>query len=187
MDINFKLLYSLILFGTFTCVLLGLIFFGFIVFNIRSPFFQFISFGIVGSVSFSLFQLNRFREAMAINTLLFIILFLASGSEYFLTHILYFVAVIFSVYIYSIWIFQKLQSQKYLRPLILSSLFSIIFVIVTLILTFIFYSETTKILPFSNMPIGFLIGFGLGIGFEVSEYLGFNNRKITLGRNKPKK
>ena len=177
MDINFKSMFSLILFGSVSCVILGLVFFGLNVFNFQSPFFQFFSYGIVGSVSFSLFQSHRIRDSIFINILLFIILYFASGRQYLLTHLLYFVGVVFSVYVYSTWIYKKLLSLKYVRPLILAGIFSIFFVVITLILTFIYYSDTMKILPFKNMPIGFLIGFGLGIGFEVSEYVSFKRNR----------
>jgi hypothetical protein len=42
---------------------------------------------------------------------------------------------------------------------------------VTLILTFVYQAGQGKLLPFKNMPVGFLIGLGLGIGIELSEYL----------------
>lgn len=171
MEIHFKSVISSILFGTVACVLLGFMFFGLNVFNPRSPLFQFLSFGIVGSVSFALFRANRLRDAIFANVLFFLILFIASGNRFFLTHLFYFAVVVFSVFAYSEWVYPKLQSLKLVRPLTLAGFFAICFLLVTLILTVLYHAKAMHVLPFRNMPIGFLIGLGLGIGFEISEYV----------------
>ncbi|NOX87822.1 MAG: hypothetical protein GXO77_02270 [Calditrichaeota bacterium] len=64
--------------------------------------------------------------------------------------------------------------MKYVRPLILAGIFSIFFVAGALILTVVYYSGTAKILSFRNMPVGFLIGLGLGMGFELSELVNWD-------------
>ncbi|OPX35130.1 hypothetical protein B1H10_01940 [candidate division KSB1 bacterium 4484_188] len=62
-------------------------------FNLRSPLFQFLSFGVVGSVSFALFRANRLRDVIFANVLFFLILFIASGNRFFLTRLFYFAVV----------------------------------------------------------------------------------------------
>lgn len=171
MKINFKTLFSFILFGTAASILSGFVFFGTNVFNLRSPLFQFLSFGVVGSVSFALFRANRLRDVIFANVLFFLTLFIASGNRFFLTRLFYFAVVVFSVFAYSEWVYPKLQSLKLVRPLILAGFFAICFLLVTLILTVLYHTKAMHVLPFRNMPIGFLIGLGLGIGFEISEYV----------------
>jgi len=161
----------LMVFGVITCIIFGVIFFGVNVFNLKSPLFQFVSFGIIGSVSFALFQFDRYRDAAFVSILLFLIIFLVTGGRFLFTHFLYFLGVVISILLFSTLIYQKLEHLKYIRPLVLSGIFSISFVVITLILALIYYPGIDKINLFRNMPVGFLIGLGLGVGFELSEII----------------
>jgi hypothetical protein len=157
--------------GSITCLLMGIIFFGFEIFEIRSTLFQFVVYGIIGSISFILFHLKRYRDAIFILVLLYLFEIIGLGFKYPLTHTLGYLSVIISMYIYSKYFFTQTQTIKYSRPLILASIFAILFVIVVLVLTFYYQAGQGKFLPFKNMPVGFLIGLGLGLGIELSEYL----------------
>jgi len=174
MNNQLKKMISFMVFGSIASVLTGFIFFGRAVFFLKSPYFQFVSYGVVGSVSFALFNFKRYRDSVFVSILLFLIFYFSSHSHHFITHFFYFLGAVFSVFIFSNWIYEKLKRMKYVRPLILAGIFSIFFVAGALILTVVYYSGTAKILSFRNMPVGFLIGLGLGMGFELSELVNWD-------------
>ncbi|MEJ2053243.1 MAG: hypothetical protein P8X42_04920 [Calditrichaceae bacterium] len=157
--------------GAAICIILGLIFFGQNIFNTRSLLFGIITGGITGAAAFALFNAKRNRDAVFISILLFIITYFISGKGYFITQLLYLAGIVVSVFVYSKWTFGKLKSAKYARPLILAGFISVAFIAAYLLLVLIYYSDTIILRPFTNMPIGFLIGLGLGIGFEIAEIL----------------
>jgi len=159
--------------GTITSTLTGLVFFGFEIFQLKSTFFQFIIVGLICSLSFILFKLKRYRDSVFILIIIFLFEYMWVGSKYPITHFIYFLSVIICAFIYSKYFYIQSQQVKLSRPLILSSLMALIFVIDYYILLLIYEAGPGKLLPFKNMPIGFLTGLGVGIGIEVSEYLIF--------------
>ena len=171
---NRKTLYSVLIFtvtGTVTCILTGITFFGLEVFETKSPFFQFLVYGIIGSISFIFFKLKRYRDALFILILLFLFDILWIGSKFPITHLIYYLSVISGLFIFSKYFFIQTVTIKYARPLILASILALLFVVGFFTLKLIYASGQGKLLPFKNMPVGFLIGLGLGIGVELSEYL----------------
>jgi hypothetical protein len=182
--VNRKLLLTvlvIVISGSVSCILLGILFFGFEVFNSKSPFFQFVAYGIIGSVSFILFNLKRYRDATFVLVLLYLFNILLFSTKYLLTGLLYFLAVIAGSYIYSAYFFNQVKNIKTSRPLILAGIYAILFLIVTLLLVFIYEPTAGKLFAIKNMPIGFLIGLGLGLGIELSDYI------ISQIRNDKKK
>ncbi|GEM_PF-1308305 len=166
----FLSIFSFILFGTACSILIGLLIFGTDIFNVRSPFFQFITFGMIGSVSFALFRFRRFRDSAYMNLLLFFLFYLAWGRHHVLTLVFYFSAMIFSAYVYAIWLYARVVF-KLARPFILGVLLSSVFLVVTIILMLIYYSGRIPFFPFKNIPLGFLMGFGMAVGFEIAEWV----------------
>jgi hypothetical protein len=172
--VNRKILLTvlvIVISGSVSCILLGILFFGFDVFNSKSPFFQFVAYGIIGSVSFILFNWKKYRDAIFVLVLLYLFNILLFGTKYLLTGLLYFLAVIAGSYIYSAYFFNQAKNIKTSRPLILAGIYAILFLIVTLLLVFIYEPTAGKLFAIKNMPIGFLIGLGLGIGIELSDYI----------------
>lgn len=157
--------------STILSTLIGLFFFGTEVFQSKSPFFQFIVVGFECSLSFVLFELNRYREAIFILIIVFLFDYMWFGSKYPVTHFIYFLSVVVCAFLYIKFFYRQAKMLKLYRPLVLSSLLGIMFVIDYYILLVIYGSGPGKLLPFKNMPIGFLIGLGVGIGIETSEYL----------------
>lgn len=171
MKSNFRLLALLIVFGTFFSLFAGIIFFGKSIFYPNSPLFQFISYGVAGSVTFALLQSKRYIETVIINILLFFAIFWLIGGKFFVTHLLYYLSVVIAMFVYSTIMFMKFSKVKAIRPVIGGILLSMLFLFDTLILASIYSAGITQVSPFINMPVGFLIGFGLGIGFEIAQYL----------------
>lgn len=124
-SMNRKLLLKvliIVLSGSVSYILLGIIFFGFEIFNSKSPFFQFVVFGIIGSVSFMLFNWKRYRDSIFILVLPYLFNTLLFGTKYLLTGLLYFLAVITGSYLYSTYFFNQAKNIKTSRPLILAGI-----------------------------------------------------------------
>lgn len=174
MKLNQKNLKTILIFavtGIVCCTVLGFIFFGSDVFNTRSPMFQFPVYGFVGSVAFILFKLKSYRDALFILVLVFLLEYLLTGSRYLLTHLIYFSSVVLGVYLFLRYFYNRIRRIKYAGPLILAGIFGLLFVADMLLLSIIYSHGEVKFLPLKTMPIGFLIGLGVGIGIELSEYI----------------
>ena len=166
-------------FGSICCMALGALFFGLQVFNKEFPFFQIVSLGLVGSVAFSLFYFKRYRDATYVLIMLFIANIIAvnlTKVSFMIIHFLYFSSVIIAVFLFSKYFFFQIANMKISRPLVLASILALFFVMATGVQWSIFAKDGMPFYPLANLPIGFLIGLGMGIGFEISEYL--YSRKI---------
>ncbi len=166
-----KRVYRIVL-GFIGSTLAGGFFFGNRVFVISSPFFQFLTGGLLAAVFFALLRSNKKKDAVFAGLLIFVLSFFISGSNYFLSHLLYFLGIGAAVFIYAEWLFEKFNQKKVVRSLGLVVLFTVIFIMVNLILTFIYYSADKPVLPFRTAPVGAIMGIGLAIGFETAEWLG---------------
>lgn len=166
-------------FGTLCCMALGTLFFGLQIFNKELPFFQIAAFGLVGSVAFSLFYFRKYRDAIYVLIMLFIaniIIGNLTRISFLVIHLLYFSSVIIAVFLFSKYFFIQIVNMKISRPLVLASILALFFVVATGLQWVIFAKHGTPFYPLGNLPIGFLIGLGMGVGFEISEYL--YSRKI---------
>ena len=171
MKINFRTFTSILLFGTLFPIIIGVAFYGMRIFNIDNALFQFVSFGFIGSLIFSILKTQKYFNSLIALLLLFVGLYFLTGAHFFLSHIFYDAALTISVFIYALLIFDHLETARYLRPLILATILSIFFVSNTFILSAIFTEAITSALIFKNMLIGLLIGAGIGIGIEVGYLL----------------
>ena len=157
--------------GIICCLMLGFIFFGFRVFTIGHAPFQFTAYGLVGSISFSLFAFRRYRDALFVLLLLFALNIALVGTAYLFTHLLSFGSVVAVTYIFSRYYFFELGNLKLARPLILAGLLSILYLLITAFLGMFYETDIVRVAVFGNMPYGFLVGLGLGLGFELAEFL----------------
>jgi len=180
MKFNLKLTILFIVFGTLICIAAGLIVFGKLIFSPKSPLFQFISYGVAGSVTFALLQSKRYYETLIINILLFFATYWLTGAQFFITHLLYYLSIVIAMYVYSKFVFIKFSQIKAIKPIIAGILLSILFLLITLILAFVYSVEAGQYSPFINMPVGFLIGFGLATGFEIAEYINAKRQLSTV-------
>jgi len=161
-----------IVFGTICCTAVGASFFGSKIFNIGLPFFQFISFGLVGSVAFPLFYFKRYRDAIYVLIMLFIINIIIANLtkvSFLIIHLLYFSSVIAAIFLFSKYFFNQIANLKISRPLVLAAILALFFVLATALQWVVFARDDTPFYILGNLPIGFLVGLGLGIGFEISE------------------
>ena len=167
-----KTIFVTVIFGTAFCTFIGLLFFGLDVFNTKHVAFQFLAYGIAGSISFAMFRQKRFRDLIFLLLLLFLLnLVIVDISEpsFVITHLIFFAAVVFGIYLFAKYFYSKLENLRIARLLILASILSVMFVAATTLLWFIFSAGESQTSFLRNLPLGFLIGLGLGVGFEVAE------------------
>lgn len=157
--------------GTTASIMAGLIFFGLDIFNTQSPLFQILVYGLVGSISFILFYLKRYRDSIFILLIIFLLDMFIFNFQNPLNRILYFLSAVTGAFLYARYLFSGAGHMKIARPLLLAGIYAILSVFVVLILSLVHHTGQERVFPFINMPIGFLIGLGLGAGFELAEYL----------------
>ena len=160
-----------ILSGTAACMLAGLIFFGMDIFDDKSPLFQIIVFGLVGSTSFILVTMKRYRDALFVLLIIFLLDMFIFGFKYPLNRTLYFLSAVGGAFLYERYFFHRTENIKIARPLIFAGIYAILSVLLVLILSLVHPTAQRNIYPFINVPIGFLIGLGLGAGFELADQI----------------
>lgn len=176
---HIKYIALIIGFGTICSLIIGLLFFGLKIFDTKHPLFEFFTFGIIGSVAFSLFNTKRFRDAIFALIFLFffnVIIVGMSKASILITYLLYFSGVILSTYLFIKYFYNQLANIKIARPMVLAGILAILFVVVTITQWILFASGEKQFYVLSNLPLGFLLGLSLGIGFELSDYL--SSKKI---------
>jgi hypothetical protein len=181
MKINFRTITSVLLFGTLISIITGVAFYGMKIFDIESPLFQFVSYGFIASLTFALFKAQKYILSILVNIALFVGLFYLTGHFHLISHLFYYFAVLVSVFIYSILIFDHLKTAKYIRPVILAAMFSIFFVSDTFLLSVIYSQTINSSLVFKNMLVGLLIGLSVGVGIEVGYLL--VNKEVEESNN----
>jgi hypothetical protein len=175
--IGFIIIRSLV--ATICCVVIGLVFYRQQVWNIYYPAFRFVTYGVVGSLFFcSLLELGL-RNAIAILVLLFFIEaeFILGSFEYgrLLNDIIYFTIAPLAVLVFYKVFHSKVQATTFFDPLILGGLFAGASTLARFVLdihrqTQVQYWAILR--PWQLVPdlaMSFLIGFGLGLGFFLTE------------------
>jgi hypothetical protein len=175
--IGFIIIRSLV--ATICCVVIGLVFYRQQVWNIYYPAFRFVTYGVVGSLFFcSLLELGL-RNAIAILVLLFFIEaeFILGSFEYgrLLNDIIYFAIAPLAILVFYKVFHSKVQETTFFDPFILGALFAGASTLARFVLdihrqTQVQYWAILR--PWQMVPdlaMSFLIGFGLGLGFFLTE------------------
>jgi hypothetical protein len=161
--------------GTVFCLIVGLCFFGLKVFVFNIPASQFLIVGLTGSIFYSLLKFRSVRDAILIMILLYLANILAFGSDRFLlTRLLFFVGISGALFVFFRYFDDRIKELKFGKFLTVASLFTIMYVVCTIVLQAIYNSADFKTELLYNLDLGFLIGLGLGLGIEISN--GINSR-----------
>lgn len=159
-----------LLMGIAGSLIIGIVFFGSRIFSVSMPPFQFVAGGIFGAATFALIYYNRVRDAAFILLLLVLVNFMVAGTRYFLTQLLFIAAIVMSAYIFASYFYRRLSGLPSARPLILAGLLAVGYLLVTIILKFVYAPPDARPDLLVNLPMGFLLGIGLGLGFETTDY-----------------
>jgi len=165
--------------ATICCVVIGLVFYRQEVWNIYYPAFRFVTYGVVGSLFFCSLRELGFRNAIAILLVLFFIEaeFVLGSFEYgrLFNDIIYFAIAPLAILVFYKVFHSKVQETTFFDPLILGALFAVASSLARFVLdihrqTQVQYWAIFR--PWRMVPdlaMSFLIGFGLGIGFFLTE------------------
>ena len=155
--------------STSTCVLLGLLLFGTQTVSPHSPLFQIVTLGLAGAVSFTCLRPHQYRDALVILVLWFVAIWAFIAKTPFVTTVAYYTAATAVIGVFSRFVFDRFHKLRFTRPLLAALMMGVSFLLVTVILTLLYAAPMNRNLLFVNMPVGFVIGLGLGIGFEISD------------------
>ena len=157
--------------GTAASIAAGLIFFGLRIFDANSPLFQIIVYGLAGSSAFILFRMQRYRDAVFFLLIIFILDLFIFNFKFPLNRTLYFLTAVAGAYIFIRYFYHQCSAVRYARPILLGGIYAILSVVVVIIVSLVYNKGEGGLFPFINMPIGFLVGLGLGGGFELADHL----------------
>jgi hypothetical protein len=167
-------------FGYLAVLLVGMLFYRLQIFNPHFHYFQFVSLGFIGAVLYPLFLYLERKESLLAAALLVVfhfIIFKPAGAEYIIRDIIVLLSLITTIFIYSEKIIPLIKDKyKILKVFSLALLYGIINIaalIILLLIVYIFfdrlYSGFWELLLL-YFRYGFMIGFGLSVGFNFAEF-----------------
>ncbi len=161
-------------------IIVGLVFFGRMMFNEMRIGFQFFSFGIGGGILFSSFRFLKKWIAAVVFLVLIVLIefgFHHADRQFIWQDALYFVALSGSILLFAKYYFEKLVDAVFSRILSLSSLLAAAYVLVAVIFYFVFAANPAiprfnlSQMIYYDIAQGYLLGFGLGAGIEFAEFV----------------
>ena len=166
---------SIIIFmcGFLGSLIIGYIFLGNRIINTTDPAFQFIAYGISGSIIFALLNYSSKRNFI-FGTLFFLALEMVLVKIHFeliFARTVYFLAIVFSIYLYHTFFYKTPPQLKYIRIFALAGIVAIINVILSAIGGLVMEAENLKAIIEGQSFFGLLIGLGLGVGIETGDLI----------------
>lgn len=147
----------------------GLLFYGMMVFDPDRSTFGLISYGLAGSVIFAAFYFANVRIGLLTTVILFLAYVMLNYEAFTNTPVtssLYFASAAIAVFIHSEYVFKRMTIDKFIRPLLLSGSFTILFG-VSAIITLLLYAVGSKLLLFiPQAGLGTVIGLCIGVSIE---------------------
>jgi hypothetical protein len=169
--------------GTLACCVFALFFFRASFFDVNRPPLYFLLLGFAGSLSLALFKQRRVRDVIYVNLLiyLFFAVLLASVLDLQKAGILfiYHGCMIVALYVY-VAVLERSVASAFVRPLVAAAVVALFYVAATLIHGLFFINSLTSTFLLANLPIGFVLGLGQGIGLELAD--AFAQKLPQLGR-----
>ena len=161
----------IIVFGSLFTMMLGFSFKFSSIFRTTDPGFAFVKQGIYGSILIALIHLSNLKKFIfgVFSLLIFtIVLFKITDFGIILSRFLYLLALAAAIFIYHNYYYNKLNKLAFGKFIPLSGLLYISFLIVSIIVALIANEPDIRQVIFDIAGYGFIIGTGIGIGFELS-------------------
>ena len=174
MDINKKkttLAIYIILLGSLFTILLGYSFKHASIFRPTDPGFQFVIYGICGSILMALIHLSSFKNfIIGLFALLLITLMLFGITNFriIVSRFLFLAALAAAIFIYHHYYYNKLNKMAFGKFIPLSALLSIANLFLALIISLVIKELNIRELILGQAGYGFMIGTGIGLGLELS-------------------
>ena len=150
-------------------IAVGAVFFGGRVFAPGSPAFQFVMVGFGLAVFLTLFQTGGSRHLIIAFPLLFLLDLILAGNRFAGTRLVFWGWVLLAVFLFFRFYAVPLRSPFFARTLVYAGLLALAYLLATLLLWLIFRSRAVHVDLFRNLPMGFLLGIGQGMGLELGE------------------
>lgn len=167
-------IFCIAILGTAVCVIFSFYFYNAADFTLYQIPIYFMVLGLAGSVSLALLLANRFRDTIYVNVLIYILFVIVVYQVYQKPTIavilfIYMFAVLAAIFCYARKFEPQLKSAWLSRPLVLAGLTGLFFILATLIHGLLFTHNVNRGIVLTNMPVGFFLGLGIGIGRELKE------------------
>lgn len=165
-----KLVWTTIL-GTLICCIFALFFFRASFFDVNRPPIYFLLLGLSGSLSIALLKQQRLRDVIYINLLIyfFFAVLLASVLDLQKAGILfiYYFCMIAALYVFVV-VLERFVASALVRPLVVAAVAALFYIAATFIHALFFIEHFSSTFLLANLPIGFMLGLGQGIGLELA-------------------
>jgi thiamine transporter ThiT len=170
--------------GTAGAVVVGLLVYGSNVFNMESPGFSFVSFGLSGALIFAFYHVRGLSEAITASVIASCVQFIA-GSAYItmLRAIIFSFGLNIPVVALAFVFERKLAAHQRIKFAVVSLIYGAMFVILTLLAEAVSGGAGLPATTFrENFVDGLLLGLGLGLGLEAGEALLYSFEKLAAGK-----
>lgn len=166
---NEPLLYALL--GLLSCLAVGYLFSGSQIFIPTRPPFQFFVFGLTGAVLFSVLRFSTLRNFLFSAALLLLALIIhgkVKSPAILGARILYFTGITAAIYVYHRFYDTPIHALRFGKFLSLAAIVAVINLLYASLGCFVLNLPNYRELIMGQTFLGFLIGAGLGIGFEIA-------------------
>jgi hypothetical protein len=167
-------------FGYLAVLLTGMLFYRLQIFIPHYHYFQFVTLGFIGAVLYPLFLYLERKESLLAAALLVVfhfIIFKPAGTEYIIRDMLVLASLITSIFLYTEKVIPLIKSKyKILKVFSLALLYGVIniaalfLLLITVYLFFDRWYSSVWELTLLYFRYGFMIGFGLAVGFNFAEF-----------------
>lgn len=159
--------------AAFLCALFAVLFFGFKFNDFTRPPIYLVTLGFTGALTRALLSEKRMRDAIYLNIIVFIlftVVILRTMRPITIPIFLIYLAVLLAaIFIYSNFFEPSLNRVQFARTLILAALVGLFYVAASFIHGLLFISQMKIHSLLGNLPVGFMLGLGIGLGQEISE------------------
>ncbi|MBN2411520.1 hypothetical protein JXQ31_07490 [candidate division KSB1 bacterium] len=158
--------------GTLVCVVFAVLFFGIGFNDLHKPPIYFLILGFAGSLTLALLKQKKLRDVIFINILIYFMFAIVSSFLRPITAVIlliYFTAMVLAIYFYVQRFDKRLNRTPFARPLVLAAVMGLFYIAGNVVHGLLFISHFTPRFLLANLPIGFLLGLGFGLGAELGE------------------
>jgi hypothetical protein len=167
-------------FGYLAVLLVGMLFYRLMIFDTHVHYFQFVELGFIGAVLYPLFLYRGRKEvflAFALILVFHFVLFKPERAAFIIRDIIIISSLFVTIMIYAHYLLPRIvKKYKILRVFALALLYAAVNaagLLLLMVTMFLFYDKGWQDFPahlLLYVKYGFMIGFGLSVGFNFAEF-----------------